>query len=243
MMCFCACTHTPKHTLSLPLSLAFSLSFSHSLPRFLSLSLFPSFSLFRSVPHSLTHTHPNPSPSVSPPSNTGVKAAVVRADGHGSQFVEKGKGGAKGRGSGVGKPPHNRKVTFSVIQEIKIDGSIQFGAMSSNIGGSSESLLKKVVQVMTCTTSCGVLQRVAVLQHAAAHCNALQRTAQESRAGDVLQHAATRCNALQRAAPQFGARSSNVGGASESLWKKLRRRRTATRCNTLQHVQTHTYHA
>ena len=106
----------------------------------------------------------------------------------------------KGGGSGVWNPPHNRKVTFSVIQEIKIDGSIQFGAMSSNICGSSEPLLKKVVQVMTCTTSCRVLQRVAVLQHAAAHCNALQRTAQESRAGDVLQHAAAHCNALQRAA-------------------------------------------
>ena len=48
-------------------------------------------------------------------------------------------------GEGPGREGHNRRVTFSVIQEIKIDGAVQFGAMSASIGSMSEPLLKQVV--------------------------------------------------------------------------------------------------
>ena len=98
----------------------------------------------------------------------GIKAAAVRADGYGAQFSGGGgQGGGAEAASGGGcrglqqrNQPHNRRVTFSVIQEIKIDGSVQFGAMSSSIGTSSEPLLKKVALLLECRFSLVILPHV-----------------------------------------------------------------------------------
>jgi hypothetical protein len=56
----------------------------------------------------------------------GVRASVVRADGYGSEF-DGSRPPARARGD---QHVHNRRVTFNMIQEIKIQGNIQFGAMS-----------------------------------------------------------------------------------------------------------------
>ena len=42
----------------------------------------------------------------------------------------KARGGRGAGGGGGGQHVHNRRVTFNIIQEIKIQGNIQFGAMS-----------------------------------------------------------------------------------------------------------------
>jgi outer membrane protein OmpA-like peptidoglycan-associated protein len=85
----------------------------------------------------------------------GAKASQLRADGFGCACAAGtpvagtgGRAARAARAAGEAAKGHNRRVTFSVIQEIKIDGSIQFGAMSASIGASSGPLLRQVSKVL-----------------------------------------------------------------------------------------------
>ena len=85
----------------------------------------------------------------------GAKASQLRADGFGCACAAGtpvagtgGRAARAARAAGEAAKGHNRRVTFSVIQEIKIDGSIQFGAMSASIGAASGPLLRQVIKVL-----------------------------------------------------------------------------------------------
>ena len=67
--------------------------------------------------------------------------------GYGSDFAERPRGGGGLYGMDTAPPP-NRCVTFSVIQEIRIRGTIEFGAMSDSLSPGSIPLIQEVSKVM-----------------------------------------------------------------------------------------------
>lgn len=68
--------------------------------------------------------------------------------GYGADFAERPRAGGRLIGQKGSDPAPNRCVTFSVIQEIKIQGKIEFGANSDSLSASSMPLIQEVHKIM-----------------------------------------------------------------------------------------------